>query len=670
MSNTRRARLPEWTLWIIGAATILAAAVLILAVVLGVRAGQQQIEIQARQQVGIHLQRAIDLRAEGNLEAALAEYQQVMLLDPGNVAAVEGIESLLAIARGADPAPAMPQNTASTQATSAVEAAPAAAQSPLATPAPTLTALDQQWVDARAAYNNGRWADAVDLLTALRAANPSYETDAVTEMLFTAYVNLGAEKDQAGKLEEALELVDAALELRPDETELRSARSLAAKYLDVLTYFGADWERAVGLLNELYLINPSYRDVEERLQEALVALGDDLLDEGDWCDAAEQYILAIEIDVTPGLIDKRDEARDACRSETGVAGVSPTRRSATRTPTPQAAAADRTRTPSATSAASAAVASVTPSPTPMRTVRATLPATATPATSSENATATPTPEPTVAPPAAAPTDGQLLFASVSPDDNRSRIYAVPVGGDQPQVVVEDGIQPALRNDGVRLAYYNTREDMAGISSFDPGSGLELRFTRFAEDRWPSWSPDGNRLVFGSNREGDRRWRIYVAWAEVDGEAASQTFGESPAWHPTADTIVYRGCDDTGNRCGLWTMTSAGSGKTPLTSVPEDTLPAWSPDGRSVVFTSNGRHGNYDVYRVDVSTGDVFRLTRDPANDGVPTVSPDGRWVAFLSDRGGAWQIWGIPLEGGEAIRLANLPGGVGSWLDQTIQWVE
>ncbi|MEZ4555915.1 MAG: hypothetical protein R2854_05585 [Caldilineaceae bacterium] len=49
----------------------MAAAIMIMAVVLGVRAGQRQLEIQKRQQVGIHLQRAIDYRSEGDLEAAL-----------------------------------------------------------------------------------------------------------------------------------------------------------------------------------------------------------------------------------------------------------------------------------------------------------------------------------------------------------------------------------------------------------------------------------------------------------------------------------------------------------------------------------------------------------------------------------------------------------------------
>jgi tetratricopeptide (TPR) repeat protein len=664
MSNSRSTRFPDWALWIIGAATILAAAILILAVVLGVRAGQRQIEIQARQEVGIHLQRAIDFRAEGNLEAALAEYQQVMLLDPGNVGAVEGIESLLALAQGdTPPQPAAQPRAPEPEAAQAVATPPPApTNSPLPTPAPTLSAVEEDWQEAERAYANGDWEEAAKLLEAIQALEPRFEADAVADMLFNSYVNLGAEKDQAGNLEEALALVDAALELRPNAEQLRTARSMAAAYLDVLTYSGANWEEAVLLLEELYNTDPDYRDVEERLQEARVALGDDLLAEEDWCDALEQYIAAIDIDVTPGLLSKRDRARNSCDDLSEVAAA-PTRRN---TATPRVTPRTSTRTPTRTPTP-AVVANATPQTSP-REGAADADATSTP---EESVVAAATATATPAAPAGSPTRGRILFASVSPDDGRSRIYGISIAGAaRPQLIVEDGRQPALRADSERLIYYNTREDMAGISSFDPGSGLNLRFTRFAEDNHPSWSPEGNRFVFASNREGDRRWRIYVAWADVDGEATNINFGESPAWHPNTNTIVFRGCDETGNRCGLWTMTGAGSGQAPLTSVPEDTMPAWSPDGQTVVFTSSGRHGNYDIYRVDTESGDVVRLTTSPANDGAATVSPDGQWVAFLSDRSGVWQIWAVSLNGGEAVQLADLPGGVGNWLDQSIQWVD
>ena len=132
-TRTSTSRLPHWLVWLAGAVTVLAAALLILAVVLGIRAGQRQLEIQSRQQIGMHLQRAIDLRADGDLAGSLTEYQQVLILDPTNVGAVQGIESLLQVASGASAG--QPLRASSNQApaqASPIEAAPSpVAASPL-----------------------------------------------------------------------------------------------------------------------------------------------------------------------------------------------------------------------------------------------------------------------------------------------------------------------------------------------------------------------------------------------------------------------------------------------------------------------------------------------------------------------------------------------------------
>ncbi len=85
MSN--ESRFPAWAWWIIGAVTILAISILIFSVVLGIRAGQQQVEIQRRQQIGIALQQATDLQAEGNIQAAFDAYQKVLILEPSNAIA-------------------------------------------------------------------------------------------------------------------------------------------------------------------------------------------------------------------------------------------------------------------------------------------------------------------------------------------------------------------------------------------------------------------------------------------------------------------------------------------------------------------------------------------------------------------------------------------------------
>lgn len=673
-------RLPRWLLWLIGAATLLAAAIMIMAVVLGVRAGQQQLEIQKRQQVGIHLQRAIDYRSDGDLEAALAEYQRVLLLEPGNVAAVQGIENLFSMASGnvnaaavvegqasaattspaANPTPPSASSQAPAQSQTSAAAAPVAAApsaaSPLATPPATTDTLTNLWRTAEAAYTAGDWISATDLLLNIREIDPDFQASQVTDRLYTSYVNLAAEKDQAGQLEDALAFVDQALALRPDPT-LRTARTKAQSYLKVLNTYSLGWETVIEQLEALYDEDPAYRDVEDRLLEAYTAFGDKLARDGNACDALDAYVAAIEINVQPILFEKRDTARATCDGVPSTTVVLLTPEPTRRTSVTRPSASPATPTTSA----------------------ATTGTTVAGATGADDAAADDLADATVdiaaddsgvgsVAPAVGSPSGSIMYSATSINDGRARIFSQPIAGGAPQIVVEDGSQPALRADGTRLVYYNTRSDMAGLSALDPGSGLQLRFTSYAEDRRPSWNPEGNRLVFASNREGDRRWRIYVGWAEVDGEVATLGFGEGAAWSPAGDRIAIKGCDETGNGCGLWTMTSSGANRSPLTTIPEDSSPSWSPDGRYVVFMSNGRHGNFEVYKVDTVERSVTRLTDNPANDGAPTVSPDGNWVAFLSNRDGAWKIWGVPITGGDAVVLATPNGDIGGWLDQQIQW--
>jgi len=50
------------------------------------------------------------------------------------------------------------------------------------------------------------------------------------------------------------------------------------------------------------------------------------------------------------------------------------------------------------------------------------------------------------------------------------------------------------------------------------------------------------------------------------------------------------------------------------------------------------------------------MTSNPADDGVASYSRDGRWIYFCSNRTGAWQIWKMPAEGGEAIQVTRQGG--------------
>jgi dipeptidyl aminopeptidase/acylaminoacyl peptidase len=97
-------------------------------------------------------------------------------------------------------------------------------------------------------------------------------------------------------------------------------------------------------------------------------------------------------------------------------------------------------------------------------------------------------------------------------------------------------------------------------------------------------------------------------------------------------------------------------------VPGD--PVVSPDGTAIlttVLTIDRDSGEYRaaIWRFDADGGNERQLTSGAWRDSAPRWSPDGRWIAFRSKRDGdAAQLWVMPVDGGEAIRVTNLDHGV------------
>src|SRR5213595_1490811 len=91
-------------------------------------------------------------------------------------------------------------------------------------------------------------------------------------------------------------------------------------------------------------------------------------------------------------------------------------------------------------------------------------------------------------------------------------------------------------------------------------------------------------------------------------------------------------------------------------------PQISPDGRHaayVLVTANAKHAGYETSLWLVGTDGAStprRLTAGP-KDGAPRWSPDGTTLAFLRPKDGHSQLYLLPLTGGEAQQLSDLPKG-------------
>ena len=74
------------------------------------------------------------------------------------------------------------------------------------------------------------------------------------------------------------------------------------------------------------------------------------------------------------------------------------------------------------------------------------------------------------------------------------------------------------------------------------------------------------------------------------------------------------------------------------------LHGWSPDGKTLVYTG-GREENFDIYGIPVAGGQETRLTDAEGLDDGPEYTPDGTFIYFNSNRTGRMQIWRMRPDG-------------------------
>ena len=83
-----------------------------------------------------------------------------------------------------------------------------------------------------------------------------------------------------------------------------------------------------------------------------------------------------------------------------------------------------------------------------------------------------------------------------------------------------------------------------------------------------------------------------------------------------------------------------------------------------------RNNEFDVYKIPVEGGEEIRLTDAPGLDDGPEYSPDGRYIYFNSVRSGTMQIWRMRPDGSEQTQLTD--DGYNNWFPHVSpdgQWI-
>jgi|GEM_PF-4797872 len=198
----------------------------------------------------------------------------------------------------------------------------------------------------------------------------------------------------------------------------------------------------------------------------------------------------------------------------------------------------------------------------------------------------------------------------------------------------------------------------------------------ADDWMPSWSGDGTRLAFASNRSGDSD--IWVMQADGSGQTRLTTDADvegNPVFSPDGAQIAF-----TRWHAGtpeVWVMDADGTDQVRFTCWPappgdpwpnrcDNEWPTWSPDGSTIAVTSH-RQGNADIVTIDRSGEPQHIVTvGSAADDAWQDWSPDGQRLVFVSERPGGplltmaadgTDVVPVPGTGGTASRPSWSPDG-------------
>jgi len=174
-----------------------------------------------------------------------------------------------------------------------------------------------------------------------------------------------------------------------------------------------------------------------------------------------------------------------------------------------------------------------------------------------------------------------------------------------------------------------------VFNIDTGAEREV-WTGQRHFEAPNWSRDGKYLLLNSS---GKLWRIAQAGGKPEAvdtgtvERINNDHGISPDGKSYAISAGE-----------IYVLPAAGGNPRQITNAKPSYFHGWSPDGKWLAYCAQ-RNGNFDLYRIPVNGGQEQRLTTSPGYDDGPDYSPDGKWIYFNSDRSGSWDVWRIPAGG-------------------------
>jgi len=213
---------------------------------------------------------------------------------------------------------------------------------------------------------------------------------------------------------------------------------------------------------------------------------------------------------------------------------------------------------------------------------------------------------------------------------------------------------AVSNLRFDIPFRGGREGISRLEILDLETGLrKIVYRQKGILEAPNWTRDGRALLYNS---GGKLYQFDLATRSstaIDTGSATGINNDhliSPDGTELAISHRVETAEINGSTISI--LPAGGGEPRMITSKVPSYLHGWSPDGNQLLYTAR-REGQYDIYMIPVAGGEEVRLTNHPKLDDGPEYSPDGKWVYFNSARTGTMQVWRMRPDGSEPRQITR-----------------
>lgn len=207
------------------------------------------------------------------------------------------------------------------------------------------------------------------------------------------------------------------------------------------------------------------------------------------------------------------------------------------------------------------------------------------------------------------------------------------------MAVADRVNPWYRDDD---------QSILEIYNVETGEREVVQFFDYLIEA-PNWTPDGKALVYNSN---GKIWRIDLETKEItpiDTDFVDNCNNDHVLSADGTQLAVSHGTKEDG-KSRIYTVPITGGIPRLITPMAPSYLHGWSPDGKTLIYCAE-RGGEFDVYSIPVEGGVETRLTDAPGLDDGCEFDSVGEYIWFNSVRSGLMQAYRMKADGSEQTQM-------------------